>query len=68
MGNDTESRPTIAVLTGGGDVPGLNPCIKTIVSRADSEGINVLGIRRGWPASLNTTWMIRKLALSVSSP
>ncbi len=52
MGSDTESRPTIAVLTGGGDVPGLNPCIKTIVYRADSEGINVLGIRRGWAGLL----------------
>jgi 6-phosphofructokinase 1 len=52
MGNETQSRSTIAVLTGGGDVPGLNPCIKTIVSRADSEGINVLGIRRGWAGLL----------------
>jgi 6-phosphofructokinase 1 len=44
--------PTIAILTGGGDVPGLNPCIKTIVYRAASEGINVLGIRRGWSGIL----------------
>jgi len=39
---------TIAILTGGGDVPGLNPCIKTIVCRAVDQGIRVLGIRRGW--------------------
>ncbi|MBI4774034.1 MAG: 6-phosphofructokinase [Deltaproteobacteria bacterium] len=39
---------TIAVLTGGGDVPGLNPCIKTLVNSAIDDGMNVLGIRRGW--------------------
>jgi len=44
--------PKIAILTGGGDVPGLNPCIKTLVYRAASEGINVLGIRRGWAGIL----------------
>lgn len=38
----------IAVLTGGGDVPGLNPCIKAIVNRAVDNGYEVLGIRRGW--------------------
>ncbi len=43
---------TIAVLTGGGDVPGLNPCIKTITARAVDEGIRVLGIRRGWAGLL----------------
>src|SRR3990170_1446993 len=38
----------IAVLTGGGDVPGLNPAIKAIVNRAIDNGYEVLGIRRGW--------------------
>ncbi len=38
----------IAVLTGGGDVPGLNPAIKAIVNRALDNGYDVLGIRRGW--------------------
>jgi 6-phosphofructokinase 1 len=38
----------IGVLTGGGDVPGLNPCIKTIVYRAVDEGYDVVGIRKGW--------------------
>src|SRR5215813_8432295 len=38
----------IGVLTGGGDVPGLNPCIKALVYRAIDEGYEVLGIRRGW--------------------
>jgi len=38
----------IGILTGGGDVPGLNPCIKAVVNRAEDEGISVIGIRRGW--------------------
>ena len=52
MNNNKGKKPTIAILTGGGDVPGLNPCIKALVYRADSEGINVLGIRRGWAGIL----------------
>jgi 6-phosphofructokinase 1 len=43
----------IGILTGGGDVPGLNPCIKAVVNRAVSEGHTVLGIRRGWAGLLN---------------
>ena len=39
---------TIAILTGGGDVPGLNPCIKELVMRATRSGYAVVGIRRGW--------------------
>jgi 6-phosphofructokinase 1 len=47
-------RPkTVAVLTGGGDVPGLNPCIKTVVYRGVEEGVRVLGIKRGWAGLLN---------------
>jgi 6-phosphofructokinase 1 len=42
----------IGVLTGGGDVPGLNPCIKQIVNRAMDSGYEVLGIRRGWAGLL----------------
>jgi len=38
----------IGILTGGGDVPGLNPAIKTVVKRAIQEGHEVVGIRRGW--------------------
>jgi 6-phosphofructokinase 1 len=43
----------IGVLTGGGDVPGLNPCIKAVVNQAVNEGHTVLGIRRGWAGLLN---------------
>ncbi len=38
----------IAILTGGGDVPGLNSVIKQVVYRAKREGIEVYGFRRGW--------------------
>ncbi|MBN2303627.1 MAG: 6-phosphofructokinase [Anaerolineae bacterium] len=43
----------IAVLTGGGDVPGLNPCIKQIVYRAVDAGHEMVGVRRGWAGLLN---------------
>ena len=38
----------IAILTGGGDVPGLNPAIRSVTIRAIREGFEVIGIRRGW--------------------
>ncbi len=38
----------IGILTGGGDVPGLNPCIKAVVNRVSEAGHSVVGIRRGW--------------------
>ena len=41
-------KGTIGILTGGGDVPGLNQCIKTVVNRGTSEGYRIMGIRRGW--------------------
>lgn len=39
---------TIGILTGGGDVPGLNPAIKAAVFRTLEAGNRVIGIRRGW--------------------
>lgn len=44
----------IGILTGGGDVPDLNPCIKAVVTRVHEAGHEVVGIRRGW-AGLVTT-------------
>ncbi len=41
-------KGTIGILTGGGDVPGLNPAIRAITIRALREGYRVFGIRRGW--------------------
>ena len=43
----------IGILTGGGDVPGLNPAIKTVTYRGVSEGHEVIGIRRGWMGLLH---------------
>lgn len=43
----------IGILTGGGDVPGLNPCMKTIVMLALDSGYEVFGIRRGWAGLLH---------------
>src|ERR1044072_2260347 len=42
------NQKTIGILTGGGDVPGLNPAIRAITIRALREGYRVVGIRRGW--------------------
>jgi 6-phosphofructokinase len=44
---------TIGILTGGGDVPGLNPAIKAVALGAVDLGYRVLGIRRGWGGLLN---------------
>ncbi|MCZ6807653.1 MAG: ATP-dependent 6-phosphofructokinase [Deltaproteobacteria bacterium] len=41
-------KSTIGILTGGGDVPGLNPAIRAVTIRALREGHRVVGIRRGW--------------------
>jgi 6-phosphofructokinase len=41
-------RGTIGILTGGGDVPGLNPAIRAVTIRALREGYRILAIRRGW--------------------
>jgi 6-phosphofructokinase 1 len=43
----------IGILTGGGDVPGLNPAIRAVTIRALGEGYKVLGIRRGWAGLVN---------------
>jgi ATP-dependent phosphofructokinase / diphosphate-dependent phosphofructokinase len=42
------SKGVIGILTGGGDVPGLNPAIRAVVFRALHEGYRVIGIRHGW--------------------
>src|SRR5688500_7069217 len=48
-------QKTIAILTGGGDVPGLNPAIRAITIRALREGYRVVGIRRGWAGLVDYT-------------
>jgi len=44
----------IGILTGGGDVPGLNPSIKAVVNRVAEAGHQTIGIRRGWGGLLTT--------------
>jgi 6-phosphofructokinase 1 len=48
MANVKKRKVRIGILTGGGDVPGLNPAIRAITIRAIREGFEVIGIRRGW--------------------
>jgi 6-phosphofructokinase 1 len=43
----------VGILTGGGDVPGLNVAIKAVVEKAHDEGWEMIGIRRGWAGLLN---------------
>ncbi|MBA7549259.1 Pyrophosphate--fructose 6-phosphate 1-phosphotransferase [subsurface metagenome] len=48
MTNVKKTKGTIGILTGGGDVPGLNPAIRAITIRSNREGYKVIGLRRGW--------------------
>src|ERR1700675_789763 len=48
MANVNTGKGVIGILTGGGDVPGLNPAIRGVTLRALREGYQVIGIRHGW--------------------
>lgn len=48
MANLKTKKGMIGILTGGGDVPGLNPAIRAVTLRAMHEGYDVIGIRHGW--------------------
>ena len=48
MANVSTRKGVIGILTGGGDVPGLNPAIRAVTFRALREGYEVIGLRRGW--------------------
>ena len=48
MANVKSGKGVIGILTGGGDVPGLNPAIRGVTLRALREGYQVIGIRHGW--------------------
>jgi 6-phosphofructokinase 1 len=50
-----KKKGVIAILTGGGDVPGLNPAIRAITIRALREGYQVIGLRRGWAGVMELT-------------
>ncbi|HEY7062662.1 MAG TPA: ATP-dependent 6-phosphofructokinase [Chloroflexota bacterium] len=53
MANLKRGKGLIAILTGGGDVPGLNPAIRAVTIRALREGYSVIGIRRGWAGAIS---------------
>ena len=48
MAQGISKKGTIGILTGGGDVPGLNPAIRAVTIRALREGYQVIGLRKGW--------------------
>ncbi|HYL62326.1 MAG TPA: ATP-dependent 6-phosphofructokinase [Candidatus Methylomirabilis sp.] len=48
MANISSKKGVVGILTGGGDVPGLNPAIRGVTIRALHEGYQVIGIRHGW--------------------
>jgi ATP-dependent phosphofructokinase / diphosphate-dependent phosphofructokinase len=53
MVNVNTKRGVIGILTGGGDVPGLNPAIRAVTIRALREGYQVIGLRRGWGGAIS---------------
>src|SRR5437016_14481610 len=53
MPNIATKKGVVGILTGGGDVPGLNPAIRTVTIRALREGYQVVGIRRGWLGAIS---------------
>ncbi len=53
MANVNTRRGIIGILTGGGDVPGLNPAIRAVTIRALREGYDVIGLRRGWAGTID---------------
>ena len=53
MANVNKIKGVIGILTGGGDVPGLNPAIRAVTIRASREGYKVIGFRRGWAGPLS---------------
>jgi len=52
-GSIVTEKNKIGILTGGGDVPGLNPVIKSVVYGASEIGRQVIGIRKGWEGTVN---------------
>ena len=50
----SSKKGVIGILTGGGDVPGLNPAIRAVTIRALREGYSVIGLRRGWASLVDT--------------
>ena len=55
MANTKKRKGVIGILTGGGDVPGLNPAIRAVTIRAIREGFKVIGLCNGWQALISMT-------------
>jgi 6-phosphofructokinase len=55
LANVNSKKGVIGILTGGGDVPGLNPAIRAVTIAARREGYEVIGIRRGWAGLVEMT-------------
>jgi len=55
MANTRKKKGVIGILTGGGDVPGLNPAIRAVTIRAIREGFKVIGLRNGWKGLISMT-------------
>jgi len=53
MAKIIKTKGVIGILTGGGDVPGLNPAIRGVTFRALREGYKVIGFRRGWGGTID---------------
>lgn len=53
MAGGSGKRGVIGILTGGGDVPGLNPAIRAVTIRALRENYEVIGLRRGWASLID---------------
>lgn len=53
MASSSGKRGVIGILTGGGDVPGLNPAIRAVTIRALRENYEVIGLRRGWASLID---------------
>jgi len=53
MAHVKRTKGVIGILTGGGDVPGLNPAIRAVTIRALREGYQVIGLRRGWGGTID---------------
>ncbi len=50
----------IAVLTSGGDAPGMNPCIRAVVRKSLYHGLEVVGVRRGFHGLVTGDFMEMK--------
>src|SRR3954447_2522695 len=53
MAIQKRGKGLIGILTGGGDVPGLNPAIRAVTIRALREGYQAVGLRRGWGGAIS---------------